>query len=62
MLSNSHSILPPSHLPGNINLTQTSPASIFSSYHYDQQPTILSPPTQNFAVAKLVRCFNFLKQ
>ncbi len=58
ILSNSHSVPPPSHLPGNINLTQTAPAAVFSSYQYDQQPPILSPPTQNFAVAQLAQCFN----
>ncbi len=59
ILSNSHSIPPSSsYLPGNINLTQTAPASVFSSYHYDQQPPILSPPIQNFAVAQLAQCFN----
>jgi hypothetical protein len=58
MLTNSQSVPPLSHLPGNINLTQTAPASVFSSYHYDQQPPILSPPTQNFAIAQLAQCLN----
>jgi hypothetical protein len=44
-LTNSHSIPVTSQLPGNINLTQTAPASVFSSYHYEQQP--LSPQAIN---------------
>jgi hypothetical protein len=33
---------------------------VFSSYHHDhhQQPPILSPPSQNFAVTQLAQCFN----
>ena len=58
ILANTQSVPPPSHLPGNINLTQTAPASVFSSYHYDQQPPILSPPNQNFAIAQLAQCLN----
>lgn len=60
ILSSSHSIPASSHLTGNINLTQTAPASVFSSYHFERQqpPPILSPPTQNLAVAQLAQCFN----
>jgi hypothetical protein len=53
ILSNSQSI------PSTSYLTQTAPASVFSSHHYDQQSPILSSPIQqNFAVAKLVQSVN----
>ncbi|CAF1280850.1 unnamed protein product, partial [Adineta steineri] len=59
ILSSSHSIPASSHFTGNINLSQTTPASVFSSYHYEQhQPPNLSPATQNLAVAQLAQCFN----
>lgn len=58
ILAGSQSIPSSSYLPGHINLTQTAPASVFSSYHYDQQPPILSPPTQNVAVAQLAQCLS----
>jgi Arf-GAP/GTPase/ANK repeat/PH domain-containing protein 1/3 len=58
ILANSQSVPSTSHLPANINLIQTAPASVFSSYHYDQQPPILSPPNQNFAIAQLAQCLN----
>lgn len=58
MLSSSQSIPSSSGLPAHINLTQTAPASVFSSYHYDQQSPVLSPPMQNFVVAQLAQCLN----
>jgi hypothetical protein len=60
ILSASHSIPASAHFAGNINLAQTAPASVFSSYHYEQQqsPSIGSPQTQNLAVAQLAQCFN----
>ncbi|CAF1106197.1 unnamed protein product [Adineta ricciae] len=61
ILSSSHSIPASSHLTGNVSLTQTAPASVFSAYHFEQPqhpPPILSPPTQNLAVAQLAQCFN----
>jgi hypothetical protein len=58
MLSNSQSVPPSTYTSGNINLAQTAPASVFSSYHYEQQQPILTPPAQNFAVAHLAQCFN----
>ena len=49
LISNSHSVPSSSYVAGNINLTQTAPASVFSSYqdqiqHQQQQP-ILTPPS-----------------
>ncbi|CAF5016538.1 unnamed protein product, partial [Rotaria sp. Silwood1] len=58
VLTNSHSVPQSSHITGNINLTKTTPASIFSSYHHDQQSSIVSPPTQNLAIAQLAQCVN----
>lgn len=58
MLSSSQSIPSSSGLPAHINLTQTAPASVFSSYHYDQQAPVLSPPMQNFVVAQLAQCLS----
>jgi hypothetical protein len=49
MISNSHSVPSSSYVAGNINLAQTAPASVFSSYHYQQdqhQQPILVPPSQ----------------
>jgi len=48
LISSSHSV-PSSYIAGNINIPQTTPTSVFSSYHYQQeQQPILIPPTQNF--------------
>ena len=58
MLSTSQSIASSSYLSGQISLTQTAPASVFSSYHYDQQPPLLSSPMQNFVVAQLAQCLS----
>ncbi|CAF3262863.1 unnamed protein product [Rotaria sp. Silwood2] len=58
LVTNSHSV-PSSYVAGNINLAQTAPASVFSSYHYQQeQQPILVLPTQNFPIAQLAQCFN----
>ncbi|CAF3961234.1 unnamed protein product [Rotaria sp. Silwood2] len=58
VLTSSQSVPQSSHMTGNINSTKATPASIFSSYHYDQQPPIISPPTQNLAIAQLAQCVN----
>lgn len=61
LISNTHSV-PSSYVAGNINLAQTTPTSVFSSYHYQQeqqqQPPMLVLPTQNFPIAQLAQCFN----
>ena len=47
LISNSHSVPSSSYIAGNINLAQTAPASVFSSYHYQheqQHQPILAPP------------------
>ncbi len=50
LISNSHSVPSSSYIAGNINLVQTAPASVFSSYHYQheqqQHQPILVPPNQ----------------
>jgi hypothetical protein len=49
LISNSHSVPSSSYIAGNINLAQTAPASVFSSYHYQQEhqhQPILVPPNQ----------------
>ena len=48
LISNSHSVPSSSYVAGNINLAQTAPASVFSSYPYQQevQQPILMPPNQ----------------
>ncbi|CAF3726435.1 unnamed protein product [Rotaria sordida] len=58
VLTNSQSISQSSLITGNTNLPKTTPPSIFSSYHYDQQPPILSPSIQNTAIAQLAQCIN----
>ncbi|CAF1959252.1 unnamed protein product [Rotaria magnacalcarata] len=58
ILTNSQSATQSSHLTGHVNLAKTAPASIFASYHYDQQQPILSPPTQNIPIAQLAQCVN----
>ena len=59
LISNSHSVPSSSYVAGNIHLAQTAPASVFSSYHFqnEQQP-ILVPPAQSFPIAQLAQCFN----
>ena len=59
LVSNSHSVPSSSYVAGNIHLAQTAPASVFSSYHFqnEQQP-ILVPPAQSFPIAQLAQCFN----
>ena len=55
MLSNSQSVPPSTHTGGSLNLTQTAPASVFSSYRYESQgstQTLLSSPTPNLSVTQ----------
>lgn len=52
MLTNSQSTPQSSHFTGNMNVTKMPPTSFFSSFHYDQQPQILSPPIQNIAISQ----------
>lgn len=61
LITNTHNV-PSSYVAGNINLAQTAPASVFSSYHYpqeqqQQQSGHMLPP-QNFPIAQLAQCFN----
>ena len=59
LFSNNHNTPSSSYVAGNINLAQTAPASVFSSYQYPQEPQpVLVPPTQSFPIAQLAQCFN----
>lgn len=49
LISSSHSVPSSSYVAGNINLAQTAPASVFSSFH--QQP-ILVPPHQTLSTVQ----------
>jgi hypothetical protein len=54
LITSTHSI-PSSYVAGNINLAQTAPASIFSSYHV---PTESGTPMLVQPIAQLAQCFN----
>ncbi|CAF0838528.1 unnamed protein product [Adineta ricciae] len=59
IFSNNHNVPSSSYVAGNVNLAQTAPASVFSSYQYPQEPQpVLVPPTQSFPIAQLAQCFN----
>lgn len=51
LISSSQSVPSASYVAGNINLTQSQPTSVFSSYQiqHDQQQPILVPPAQTFS-------------
>ena len=55
LISSSHGVPSSSYIAGNINLAQTAPASVFSSY---QQQPILVPPHPNLSTAPLVQSFS----
>ena len=63
LISSSHSVPSSSYVAGNINLAQTAPASVFSSYHLphdqqQQQQPILVPPHQILSTGPLVPSSN----